>query len=173
MIGLGNPGDEYRYTRHNAGFLFIDYFAETEKFPVFRTKFDSLYVERVISGEKVILQKPQTFMNLSGRAVGQIVSFYKLPPEHIIVFHDDIDLQPFDVKVKFGGGHGGHNGLKSIDGTIGRDYWRVRIGIGRPILKEQVADYVLSRFSKIEFGKFESEIFSQIASLVLNKFLER
>ncbi|MDR1034795.1 MAG: aminoacyl-tRNA hydrolase, partial [Holosporales bacterium] len=134
VIGLGNPGSKYMYTRHNAGFLFVDYFSESEKFPAFRTRFDSMCSECILLGEKVILQKPQTFMNLSGRAVGQLVSFYKLNPEQIIVFHDDIDLQPFDVKIKLGGGHGGHNGLRSIDEAIGRNYWRVRFGIGRPLL---------------------------------------
>jgi PTH1 family peptidyl-tRNA hydrolase len=171
IVGLGNPGAEYLYTRHNAGFIFVDYFSESEKFPAFRGRFDSLCSENILFGNKVILQKPQTFMNLSGRAVGQIVSFYKISPEKIIVFHDDIELQPFDVRIKFGGGHGGHNGLKSIDSTIGKDYWRVRLGVGRPSIKEQVVDYVLSRFPKTELEKFVFDIFPETSTLFVNKFL--
>jgi PTH1 family peptidyl-tRNA hydrolase len=171
IVGLGNPGTEYLYTRHNAGFLFLDYFSQSEKFPAFRARFDSLCSEYVLFGNKIILQKPQTFMNLSGRAVGQIVSFYKLDPEHVIVFHDDIDLQPFDVRVKLGGGHGGHNGLKSIDSTIGRNYWRVRLGVGRPLFKEQVADYVLSRLSKTDLEKLVFDIFPEVSMLLISKFL--
>jgi PTH1 family peptidyl-tRNA hydrolase len=182
IVGLGNPGAEYLFTRHNIGFMFLDYSAGTLNFSGFKSKFESLYSDRTIDlncligsptkgqapqgtsptaianhpSERIILQKPQTFMNLSGRAVGQLVSFYKIDTKNVIVVHDDIDLEPLDVRIKFGGSNGGHNGLRSIDGTIGKEYWRIRIGVGRPPLKEQVADYVLSSFSKDELKSLPS-----------------
>ncbi|MDR0630822.1 MAG: aminoacyl-tRNA hydrolase [Holosporales bacterium] len=152
IIGLGNPGIEYAFTRHNMGFIFIDYISDILRFPIFKTKFDSLYTEKIMDSiyhnRKIILQKPQTFMNLSGKAVAQIVSFYKIDSKNIIAVHDDIDLPQLEVRIKFGGSNGGHNGLRSIDGAIGKAYWKIRIGVGRPMLKEQVANHVLSKFSQ-------------------------
>jgi PTH1 family peptidyl-tRNA hydrolase len=154
IVGLGNPGSEYLFTRHNVGFMFADYLIDLLRMPAERSKFSSVYSETNVNADrfkgKVMIQKPQTFMNKSGISVHQIVSFYKICPNRIVVIHDDIDLPPFEIRSKFGGGSGGHNGLKSIDEAIGRDYWRIRIGVGRPQLKEQVADYVLSNFGKSE-----------------------
>jgi PTH1 family peptidyl-tRNA hydrolase len=154
VVGLGNPGQEYLFTRHNVGFMFADYLSDLWRMPAVKSKFNSVYSETNINidcfNEKVIVQKPQTFMNKSGGAVHQIVSFYKINTSGIVVIHDDIDLHPFEIRSKFGGGSGGHNGLRSIDEAIGKDYWRIRIGVGRPPLKEQVADYVLSNFGKAE-----------------------
>ncbi|MDR0640279.1 MAG: aminoacyl-tRNA hydrolase [Holosporales bacterium] len=170
LVGLGNPGAEYRYTRHNIGFLFLDYLASSEKFPDFKPRFESLCSAGQINGEKVILQKPQTFMNLSGRAVGQLAGFYEIPSEHVFVFHDDIDLSPFDVRIKKGGSSGGHNGLRSIDPVIGRDYWRVRIGVGRPETKDQVTNYVVSNFMKKDYEHFETVVFPEISKMLLERF---
>ena len=159
IVGLGNPGLAYAYTRHNVGFLFIDQFAYDRGFPKFSPKFHSLYAEKIIDGEKFILQKPQTFMNLSGNAVSQMVSFYKIPTENIMVIHDDIDLDPLDVKIKFAGSNGGHNGLKDIDRAIGKNYWKLRIGVGRPASKDDVSNYVLSEFYKDELTELMTNVF--------------
>jgi PTH1 family peptidyl-tRNA hydrolase len=154
MVGLGNPGVEYMFTRHNVGFMFADYLMNFLNISAKREKFNSVYAEANVDigerQEKILIQKPQTFMNNSGVAVQQIVSFYKINPGNILVVHDDIDLSPFEVRFKMGGGSGGHNGLRSIDGFIGNGYRRIRVGVGRPELKEQVSDYVLSNFGKAE-----------------------
>jgi len=145
-VGLGNPGQQYLMTRHNIGFMVIDAVARSYNFPSFSKKFKSEYSEHKINNMPVGLLKPQTFMNLSGQAVQQIMAFYKLKPEQLIVIHDDLDLIPGQVKVKFGGGAGGHNGLKSIDQCIGNAYWRLRLGIGHPGERHLVTPYVLSAF---------------------------
>ncbi|MDF2965440.1 MAG: pth [Rickettsiaceae bacterium] len=152
IVGLGNPGTEYQYTRHNIGFLVIDAIANRYNFPSFSNsiKFSAEICQGTISGQKIFLAKPTTYMNLSGASVQKIKSYYKLDIADIIVIHDDIDLDFSKLKVKIGGGHGGHNGLRSIDGNIGKDYLRIRFGVGRPISKEDVADYVLNNFSKVE-----------------------
>lgn len=163
IVGLGNPGLDYAYTRHNAGFMLADHLAYAFGFPDYKSKFDSLYSERLLNKfSKVIIQKPQTFMNLSGKAVSQIVSFYKIPTENIFVIHDDLDLPPLDVKIKFSGSNGGHNGLKDIDKFIGTKYWRIRIGIGRPQSKDQVPQYVLSPFYKDELSDILPKVFAPI-----------
>jgi PTH1 family peptidyl-tRNA hydrolase len=162
IVGLGNPGLAYSYSRHNVGFLFIDHFAYSFGFPEFKSNFDSLYSEKIIEGEKVIAQKPQTFMNLSGRAVLKLISFYKISTENLFVVHDDINLAPLKIRIKFSGSSGGHNGVKDIDKTIGNKYWRIRIGVGRPQSREQVADYVLSSFYKDEITDMISDVFSKI-----------
>lgn len=146
-VGLGNPGQQYLMTRHNIGFMAIDAIADSYNFPHFSKKFKSEYSEHKISGVTVGLLKPQTFMNLSGQAVQQVMAFYKLKPEQIIVIHDDLDLIPGQIKVKFGGGAGGHNGLKSLDECIGNAYWCLRLGIGHPGERHLVTSYVLSAFS--------------------------
>ena len=148
LVGLGNPGDEYAKNRHNIGFMALDVIAEHYGFSPFRSKFQGLIAEGTIDGEKVLALKPQTFMNDSGRSVVQATTFYKIPPEDIIVFHDEIDLEAAKVKVKRGGGHAGHNGLRSIHDHIGSDYGRVRIGVGHPGDKAQVTGHVLNDFSK-------------------------
>ena len=146
VIGLGNPGDEYAGTRHNVGFMAVDAIAAHYKLPAWKKKFKSQ-----LTGVGFILIKPFTFMNLSGDAVGEAMRFYQLAPEDVIVFHDDLDLQPGHVKIKQGGGSGGHNGLKSLDAHIGPDYWRVRIGIGHPGQKgDVVTNYVLGNFAKAD-----------------------
>jgi PTH1 family peptidyl-tRNA hydrolase len=151
LVGLGNPGDKYAGNRHNVGFMAIDQIASDYTFPAFRSKFDGLLSEGRIKGQKVALLKPQTFMNDSGRSVGQALRFFKVTPNRVIVFYDELDLPPFKVKVKKGGGTAGHNGLKSIDAHLNRaDYWKVRLGIGHPGDRNRVSGYVLSDFSKEE-----------------------
>lgn len=149
IVGLGNPGKEYLSTRHNIGFLAVDAIADSSNLTFSNNnKFRSLIATGEIKGHKVILAKPITFMNLSGEAVQLICHYYKIPMTNVIVIHDDIDLEVGQVKVKSGGGHAGHNGLKSIDQCCGKDYWRVRIGVGRPNDQQDVAHYVLDDFSK-------------------------
>ncbi len=166
IVGLGNPGLAYSYTRHNAGFMFADFLQHELCFPDFRSNFKSLFSEKSLQygpeTAKVIIQKPQTYMNLSGQAVLQIASFYKIKPQDTFVIHDDIDLKPFEIKIKNGGGNGGHNGLRNIDSQIGKDYWRIRIGVGRPLDKAQVSDYVLSTFFRDEITILQNEMFPKI-----------
>jgi PTH1 family peptidyl-tRNA hydrolase len=173
VVGLGNPGLEYAYTRHNVGFLFVDHFAHYLGFPGFKSKFDSLYSEKTVDGEKIIIQKPQTYMNLSGQAVYQISSYYKIPPENIFVIHDDIDIPPNNIKIKFGKGNGGHNGLRNIDQAIGNKYWRIRIGIGRPPLKEDVTNYVISKFYSEELRNIIPNVFEQLAKRLQELILDK
>ncbi|MCE2927750.1 MAG: aminoacyl-tRNA hydrolase [Rickettsiales bacterium] len=150
LVGLGNPGPEYAGNRHNIGFMAVDQIAGHYHFPAFKKKFSGLLAEGAIGDTRVFLLKPLTYMNLSGEAVASAANFYKIPPEKIIVFHDELDLPLGKLRVKQGGGHGGHNGLKSIDAHIGKDYHRVRLGIAHPGDKNLVSDYVLSDFSKTE-----------------------
>lgn len=151
IVGLGNPGAEYEATRHNVGFMAIDVLAEKYKFSSFKSKFDGLIADGNIDGQKCLLLKPQTYMNLSGNSVIKAASFYKIPPEHIIVIHDDMDLQVSQIKAKLGGGTGGHNGLKSIDAHIGSNYNRIRLGVGHPKGQgDVVINHVLSRFNKAD-----------------------
>lgn len=151
IVGLGNPGSEYAETRHNVGFMAVDYLAEEYRFSSFKAKFDGMIADGNINGEKVLLLKPHTYMNLSGNSVVKAASFYKIEPQNVVVIHDDMDLQPGQIKIKKGGGTGGHNGLKSIDAHIGSDYNRIRIGVGHPQGRgEEVVNHVLSRFSKAD-----------------------
>ncbi len=153
VVGLGNPGQQYLLNRHNIGFLIVDAIAQAHDFPDFKNKHGGLESQLVINDQKVILFKPMTYMNLSGSAVQRLANFYKIKPEQILVIHDDIDLSPFEIRVKNGGGAGGHNGLKSIDSTIGKNYWRLRIGVGHPGQKDLVSDYVLSNFKSTEHNE--------------------
>ena len=151
IVGLGNPGAEYAGTRHNVGFMAADALAEHYKFGPFRAKFDGLIAEGTIGGEKVYLLKPQTYMNLSGNSVVKAAGFYKILPQNIAVIHDDMDLPVGKIRVKLGGGSGGHNGIKSIDAAISTNYNRIRIGVGHPAgCGEDVVHHVLSRFSKAD-----------------------
>ncbi len=146
LVGLGNPGSRYAATRHNIGFMAVDAVAQLYRFPSFRSKFQGTITEGNIGDAKVMLLKPETYMNLSGDSVGAAVRFYKILPEEIAVLHDDIDLPDGKLRVKLGGGHGGHNGLRSIDAAIGQNYWRVRLGVGHPGQRELVESYVLQNF---------------------------
>jgi peptidyl-tRNA hydrolase, PTH1 family len=146
IVGLGNPGSQYEQTRHNAGFWFVDELARHFG-ATFRTenRFSGLMARVLINRQEVWLLKPTTFMNRSGQSVSQVMAFYKIPLSAVLVAHDEIDLSVGDVRFKFGGGHGGHNGLRDIFAHAGRDFWRVRIGVSHPGHRDQVVDYVLGR----------------------------
>lgn len=150
FVGLGNPGTKYAKNRHNIGFMALERIAEDHGFGPWKQKFQAELCEGRLGAEKVILLKPLTFMNLSGQSVGEALRFYKLTPQDITVFHDELDLAPGKARVKMGGGHAGHNGLRSIHQHIGEDYQRVRLGIGHPGRKELVAQYVLQDFAKAD-----------------------
>lgn len=150
IAGLGNPGPRYQWTRHNAGFLFLDRLASLEGLSVTKKQFNGLTAEWSRKGERLVLLKPQTFMNLSGRSVQAALQFYKLTTQQLIVIHDEIDLPLGTVRMKSGGGHGGQNGLRSIMELLGRnDFTRIRIGIGRPVHGE-VTDHVLGTLTPTE-----------------------
>ena len=148
--GLGNPGAQYAMHRHNIGFMAADAIAEVHGFSPPKKQFQGWVQEGRIGGEKIILLKPATFMNESGRSIRAAVDFYKLDESAVTVFHDELDLAPFKVKVKTGGGAAGHNGLRSTDSHIGKEYRRVRLGIGHPGHKDRVHGYVLGNFAKAE-----------------------
>ncbi len=150
LVGLGNPGARYERNRHNIGFMAVDALVRRHGLPAFRSKFQSAIAEGSVAGERVYVQKPQTYMNLSGDAVGEAARFYKIAAAEIAVIHDEIDLAPGKLRVKRGGGTAGHNGLLSIDQAIGEDFWRVRLGVGHPGVKELVHPYVLQNFDAEE-----------------------
>lgn len=151
IIGLGNPGKKYEDTRHNAGFLAIDKINDKWNIPVQQNKFRALVGEGRIEGEKVLLVKPQTYMNLSGESVAEILKFYKLGPEDIVVIYDDLDLPPGHLRLREKGSAGGHNGIKSLIQHMGtQEFKRIKIGIGRPEPGRSVSDYVLHPFSATE-----------------------
>lgn len=159
IVGLGNPGNEYKNTRHNVGFMAIDYLAPADV--VWKKEKNALTARTEIDDINAILVKPQTFMNNSGEAVGPLMAFYKIPLENLVVIHDDMDLKVGTMREKIGGGSAGHNGIKSIDNAVGKDYRRIRIGIGHPRDFESPidpADWVL--------GKFDSEQLKQIKSVI-------
>jgi PTH1 family peptidyl-tRNA hydrolase len=155
IVGLGNPGSKYEFNRHNVGFLAVDYLIEEFR----ANKESSKFKGELFKSNDFLFLKPTTYMNSSGESVVLVKNFYKLQNEDIIVIHDDIDLKVGALKFKRGGGSGGHNGLKSIDKMIGNDYYRVRIGVGRPENKEEVINYVLSDFTKDEFDKCIKPLF--------------
>jgi peptidyl-tRNA hydrolase, PTH1 family len=150
FVGLGNPGAKYARNRHNIGFMAVDEIARRHHFAPWRRRFQGETAEGTLDSERVILLKPTTYMNESGRAVQEAARFYKIEPGHIVVFHDEVDLPPAKVRVKIGGGVAGHNGLRSITAHVGNDYKRVRIGIGKPDVKELVPMHVLGDFGKAE-----------------------
>jgi len=158
FVGLGNPGAKYEKNRHNIGFMAVDEIANAHGFAPWRSKFQGQMTEGRLGSQKVILLKPETFMNLSGQSVGDAMRFYKLSAADVIVFHDELDLAPGKCRVKTGGGHAGHNGLRSIHQHIGEAYHRVRLGIGHPGHKDRVAGYVLSDFAKSEQGWLDDVI---------------
>ncbi len=146
IVGLGNPGKEYEATRHNIGFMVVDRLAERWRAPKLQSKFKGEFAQTTIAGEPSLLLKPATYMNLSGQSVQAAMAFYKVPLEAIVVVHDDLDLELGQIKLKRGGGAGGHNGLKSIDQSVGAAYVRVRGGVGHPGGRERVVSHVLSPF---------------------------
>ncbi|WP_105400931.1 MULTISPECIES: aminoacyl-tRNA hydrolase [Neorhizobium] len=150
IAGLGNPGSQYAGNRHNIGFMAVDEIQRRPGFSPWSKKFKSLISEGELAGEKVLLIKPQTFMNLSGEAVGEAMRFYKLGPENIIAIYDELDLPAAKARIKTGGGNGGHNGVKSLDAHCGREYRRLRLGIGHPGAKELVHNHVLGDFAKAD-----------------------
>jgi len=150
FVGLGNPGAKYARNRHNIGFMALDRIAADHGFGPWRGRFQGQLSEGRLGAERVALLKPETFMNLSGQAVGEAARFFKLDPADIVVFHDELDLAPGRLRCKTGGGHAGHNGLRSIHAHIGESYDRVRLGIGHPGRKEAVAGYVLHDFAKAD-----------------------
>ena len=150
VAGLGNPGEKYAMNRHNVGFMAVDRIAEDHGFAPWRAKFQGRVSEGMLGREKVILLKPETFMNKSGQSIGEALRFYKLDPADLIVFHDEIDLAPGKLRVKQGGGHAGHNGLRSIHGHLGEGYGRVRMGVGHPGHKDAVPGYVLRDVPKAD-----------------------
>ncbi|MGZ3773136.1 MAG: aminoacyl-tRNA hydrolase [Pseudobdellovibrionaceae bacterium] len=155
IVGLGNPGGEYKLTRHNIGFMAVDYLLQGLGNPPIKNQFKAEIAQTKFGPHQVIICKPQTFMNLSGESVQPLMGFYKIPLEHLIVIHDDID-QPFaQMKIHKNRGHGGHNGIRSISGLLGSaDYIRLKLGVGRPANPNiPVADYVLGKFAKEEFEK--------------------
>lgn len=162
FVGLGNPGEKYKNNRHNVGFMALDCLSAFHKFGRSRTKFLGRTAMGSLEERKLISFKPQTFMNESGRAVREASNFYKIGPERIIVFHDELDLPFGQVRVKKGGGHAGHNGLKSIDENIGIEYYRIRIGISHPGEKDKVTNHVLSDLSK-EDAEILQKILTSIA----------
>lgn len=155
VVGLGNPGSRYAKTRHNVGFLVVEELARAASFPEWREKFSGEFTKGRIDGEDVVLLKPQTFMNDSGRSVQAAVAFFHVAAQggaELVVVHDELDLPFADVRLKVGGGHAGHNGLRSIIGVLGADFARVRVGIGRPPpeFRGEVADFVLQDFDPVE-----------------------
>ncbi|WP_330083972.1 aminoacyl-tRNA hydrolase [Methylocystis iwaonis] len=150
FVGLGNPGRQYAKNRHNIGFMALEAIARRHGFATARARFQGLVSEGNIGGEKVLLLQPQTYMNESGRSVGEAARFHKIPVGDIVVFHDELDLAPAKCRIKIGGGVAGHNGLRSITAHVGNDYKRVRMGIGHPGDKALVHSYVLNDFGKSE-----------------------
>lgn len=156
LVGLGNPGSGYANNRHNIGFMAVDAIAARHGFKPWRAKFDGEIAEGEVGGERVLALKPMTYMNLSGNSVAAAARFYKVLPERVVVIHDEIELAPAKLRVKRGGGNAGHNGLKSLDAALGPEYWRVRLGVGRPDRAiceadpEAVSNWVLRDFAKAD-----------------------
>lgn len=150
FAGLGNPGSKHARQRHNIGFMVVDAIAARHGFPPFRAKFQAEISDGRIGTERITLMKPQTFMNRSGQSIGEAMRYLKLAPSNLTVFHDELDLAPGKLRLKTGGGHAGHNGLRSIHAHIGEGYHRVRLGIGHPGAKELVSGYVLHDFTKAD-----------------------
>ena len=169
FVGLGNPGPRHVANRHNVGFMAVQAIARAHNIAPWRRRFQGVAVEGLIGGERVLLLLPGTFMNESGRAVAEAAHFYKLATGDIVVFHDEVDLPPAKVRVKIGGGVAGHNGLRSITAHVGNDYRRVRIGIGKPDVKELVQRHVLGDFTKSDWAWVESlcDVIAENAELLL------
>jgi peptidyl-tRNA hydrolase, PTH1 family len=166
VVGLGNPGTRYARNRHNVGFMAVDAIARRHGFPGFRSRFKGELAEGPIAGERRLLLKPQTFMNASGESVAETARFFKILPSEIVVIHDEIDLRAGKLRVKCGGGTAGHNGLRSIDALLGPDFWRVRIGVGHPGIKELVQPYVLQNFSSEEVTLWVAPLLEAVAETI-------
>lgn len=166
VVGLGNPGSRYARNRHNIGFMAAEAIARRHGFPGFRNRFKGELAEASIGGERRLLLKPQTFMNASGESVTEAARFFKILPCEILVIHDEIDLRPGKLRVKLGGGNAGHNGLRSIDALLGPDYWRMRIGVGHPGIKELVQPYVLQNFSGEEVTGWVEPLLDAVAETI-------
>jgi PTH1 family peptidyl-tRNA hydrolase len=163
LVGIGNPGEKYARNRHNIGFMAADAIIRRHSFAAPRARFQGIVSEGVLGDEKAIVLKPTTYMNESGRAVGEAMRFYKIEPADVIVFHDELDLAPANLRIKTGGGTAGHNGIRSIAAHIGPDFRRVRIGIGHPGEKERVLSAVLGDFSKAEMKDWVEPLIEAIA----------
>ncbi len=150
IVGLGNPGQEYENTRHNIGFMAVDNFVRRHSLSGWKSKYKGQYATGTIGGHKILALKPQTFMNKSGISVSEVATFYKIPSENIIVLYDELDLPHAKIRVKTGGGNGGHNGLRSLDSHINKNYVRIRIGIDHPGDKSRVTGHVLGKFTNKE-----------------------
>jgi len=176
IVGLGNPGKEYSNTRHNAGFWWVDELTRIHNVNFKAdSKFHGLVARANLHGHEVHLLKPQTFMNISGRAVGAVAQFYKIEPAQILVVHDELDLPPGSAKLKLGGGHGGHNGLKDIIAHLGtKDFWRLRVGIGHPGERNEVSNYVLNAPRKEEQTLIDEAMqrAQEVAPLIIEGKLE-
>jgi PTH1 family peptidyl-tRNA hydrolase len=170
FAGLGNPGQKYRHNRHNVGFVVVDEIARRHGFAPWRKRFHGLTAEGSLDGERVVLLRPETFMNDSGRSVAEAANFFKVAPGQVVVFHDELELPPQKLRVKIGGGIAGHNGLRSISEHIGNDYKRVRIGIGHPGIKDLVHAYVLHDFAKEDGPWVEAlvDIIAENAALLVS-----
>lgn len=185
LVGLGNPGPGYANNRHNIGFVAVDAIAARHGFKPFRSKFEGEIAEGEVGGERCLALKPMTYMNLSGNSVAAAARFYKVPPERVLVIHDEIELAPGKIRVKRGGGNAGHNGLKSLDASLGADYWRVRLGVGRPDRAitdadpEAVSNWVLRDFAKADKAWLQplidavAENFPLLAAGEETKFMNR
>ncbi len=175
IVGLGNPGQQYDITRHNAGFWFLEGLANSFSTKwSFESRFEGEITNILVAARKVILLKPQTFMNLSGRSVGKLIRYYKIGVEEVLVVHDELDFDPGIVRLKKSGGHAGHNGLRDIVANLGsKDFYRLRVGIGRPSGQQKVADFVLSEPSRDDKNKILNSfvpVYSEIESIVNGDF---
>jgi PTH1 family peptidyl-tRNA hydrolase len=168
VVGLGNPGKKYDLTRHNTGFMMLDYTADRLGVKISKLKFSSLWTNAKLGGVNVILQKPVTYMNLSGDAVGEIARYYKIPPDRVIIIHDDISLPVGKIRIRLKGSAGGHNGLKSIISHIGENFIRIKVGVGeKPSSDYDLADWVLSEFSKEEQDILSNEAENVFSAMTL------
>lgn len=166
IVGLGNPGSRYARNRHNVGFMALD--AVARRYPIagFRSRFKGEIADAPIGGERRLLLKPQTYMNDSGESVVAAARFFRIASSDVVVIHDEIDLRPGKLRVKRGGGNAGHNGLRSIDALMGPDYWRVRIGVGHPGVKELVQPYVLQNFPTDEMALWVEPLLTAVAETI-------
>ena len=160
LVGLGNPGVEYKTTRHNAGFLLLDSLAEDAGISVSQSKFKALFGKGCLFGKDVLLVKPQTYMNLSGHSVQQVLSYFKVPESKLLVLFDDLDVAPGIVRMRFGGGHGGHNGVRSLLESLSSDkFYRIKLGIGKPSHKHAISNWVLHPFTPQEMHILQKDMF--------------